>query len=58
MFKEGESFYQMLGIIRMRNLTENIVPRMQQKIHEYNLTDKVLDTAQIIGYRNIAYTIH
>ncbi|RHZ83523.1 hypothetical protein Glove_91g64 [Diversispora epigaea] len=48
----------MLEKIRIGNITEDIISRIQQKIHRYNFTDKVLDTTHIVGYRNTASTIN
>ncbi|RHZ73567.1 hypothetical protein Glove_230g74 [Diversispora epigaea] len=55
--QEDESFYQMLEEIRMGNVTENIITKIQQKVCEYNFTVNVLNTTHIVGYRNTASTI-
>ena len=48
----------MLEEIRMGNVTENIITRIQQKVCRYNFTDNVLNTTHIVGYRNTASTIN
>ncbi|CAG8627395.1 469_t:CDS:2, partial [Diversispora eburnea] len=56
--QEDQPFYQMLEEIRMGNVTENTIAKIQQKVQEYNFTDNVLNTTHIVGYRNKASTIN
>ncbi|CAG8585056.1 2223_t:CDS:1, partial [Diversispora eburnea] len=48
----------MLEEIRMANVNENIINKIQQKINNYNFTDKVLETDYIVGYRNMGSNIN